>query len=91
MENNNEITFDVFYHQIWPEINRNKNAECHPSFVWMEIKSFIKGCAESFLNDTGYLTLKQYVDIGRKRAPNFTGNREDIYSMFKKYTKIKLH
>ena len=53
----------------------------------MEIKSFIKGSAEAFLNESGFLTKDQYVQIGKKRAPNFNGDREVIYSLFLAYRK----
>ena len=85
-----EVTYDVFSTEIWRLIKKNKDEECHPSLVWMEIKSFIKGCAEAFLNETGFLSKQQYINMGRKRAPNFTGNREFIYNCFLRYNKIKI-
>ena len=83
-----EVTYEVFAYEIWPQISKiSKNQNCHASLVWMEIKSFIKGSAEAFLNKTGFLTKDQYVQIGKKRAPNFTGDREVIYSLFLAYQK----
>lgn len=86
-----EVTYDVFAHEIWPQISKTRHGgDCHPSLVWIEIKSFIKGSAESFLSEQGYLSKDEYLSIGKKKAPNFTGNREDIYSMFLLYRKVKI-
>ena len=83
-----EVTYEVFAYEIWPSISKiSKNQNCHASLVWMEIKSFIKGSAEAFLNESGFLTKDQYVQIGKKRAPNFNGDREVIYSLFLAYRK----
>ena len=83
-----EVTYEVFAYEIWPHISKiSKNQNCHASLVWMEIKSFIKGSAEAFLNETGFLTKDQYVQIGKKRAPNFTGDREVIYNLYSAYQK----
>ena len=83
-----EVTYEVFAYEIWPSISKiSKNQSYHASLVWMEIKSFIKGSAEAFLNESGFLTKDQYVQIGKKRAPNFNGDREVIYSLFLAYRK----
>ena len=83
-----EVTYEVFAYEIWPHISKvSKNQNCHASLVWMEITSFIKGSAEAFLNEAGFLTKDQYVQIGKKRAPNFTGDREVIYNLFLAYQK----
>ena len=93
-----EVTYEVFANEIWPKLIKKRNKEeksCHPSLVWMEIKSFIKGSAEAFVSKdkegclTGYLTKEEYGEIGRKRAPNFEGNRDDIYDIFLRYLKFK--
>ena len=57
------------------------------SLVWKEIYSYIKGSMEIILSQTktGYLTKEQYIEIGRKKAPNFKGNREEIYEIFEAY------
>ena len=85
-----EVTYEVFAYEIWPSISKiSKNQNYHPSLVWIEIKSFIKGSAEAFLNEKGFLTKDQYVQIGKKRAPNFTGDRKVIYNLFLAYQKQK--
>ena len=57
--------------------------------VWTEIKSFIKGCTESFSNPEGFLTKEQYVHVGKKRAPTFVDCRDEVYALFLKYRKLK--
>ncbi len=48
-------------------------ANYHPSLIWIEIISFIKGSVEALLSPTGCLERAQYLELGRKRAPNFMG------------------
>ena len=48
-------------------------ANYHPSLIWTEIISFIKGSVEALLSPTGCLERAQYLELGRKRAPNFMG------------------
>ena len=45
-----------------------------PSLIWTEIVSFIKGSSEALSSDRGYLEMAQYLELGRKRAPNFQGD-----------------
>ena len=85
-----EVTYEVFAYEIWPSISKiSKNQNYHPSLVWIEIKSFIKGSRKAFLNEKGFLTEAQYVKIGKKYAPNFTGDRKVIYNLFLAYQKQK--
>ena len=48
-------------------------ANYHPSLIWTEIISFIKGSVEALQSENGFLERKQYFDLGKKRAPNFLG------------------
>ncbi|XP_022085705.1 TPR and ankyrin repeat-containing protein 1-like isoform X3 [Acanthaster planci] len=79
-----EVTYKVFANELWPRINKQK-LKCHPTLVWMEITSFIKGSFEALQSDSGYLSLEEYLDLGKKMAPNFTTDREQIYNIFKLY------
>ena len=85
-----EITFSYFETVVWPGISKQFSSY-DPSLVWTEIKSFIKGSVEAMesKNCAGYLELEEYLKIGGKRAPNFKGNREDVYEMFEQYRKFK--
>ncbi|XP_052783611.1 TPR and ankyrin repeat-containing protein 1-like [Mya arenaria] len=82
-----EITYTVFVEEIWPRIK--KKAIYHPSLVWTEIMSFIKGSFEALSKPNGYLEKEEYFKLGRKRAPNFSEERDSIYSYFLKYEHFK--
>ncbi|WAR27596.1 TRNK1-like protein [Mya arenaria] len=73
--------------EIWPRIK--KKAIYHPSLVWTEIMSFIKGSFEALSKPNGYLEKEEYFKLGRKRAPNFSEERDSIYSYFLKYEHFK--
>lgn len=51
----------------------------------MEIISFIKGSYEALVHENGYLDRREYILQGKKKAPNFSGERETIYENFLKY------
>ncbi|XP_063448737.1 TPR and ankyrin repeat-containing protein 1-like isoform X2 [Mytilus trossulus] len=80
-----ELTYELFAETIWPHMNKGIGKKYHPSLVWTEIMSFIKGSYEALSKPTGYLEKEEYFDLGRKRAPNFSGEREHIYTLFKRY------
>ena len=78
-----EITYQVFRNEIWPKMIKNRKLNYHPTLVWMEIRSFIKGSAEALLTKDGYLTLEKYLELGRKRAPNFSDeDRKIVFELF---------
>ncbi|XP_064597504.1 TPR and ankyrin repeat-containing protein 1-like [Liolophura sinensis] len=77
------VTYDVFVVELWPKIRAKSKFQ--PSLVWTEIFTFIKGSFQSLLSQKGYLTSAQYQEVGRKCAPNFTGNRGEIYKIFRDY------
>ncbi|XP_070564892.1 LOW QUALITY PROTEIN: TPR and ankyrin repeat-containing protein 1-like [Ptychodera flava] len=83
-----EVTYEVFAYELWSKINKNK-VDYHPTLVWMEIKSFIHGSIEALHTTNGHLSLEQYEELGRKRAPNFTADRREIYKLFEKYKGTK--
>lgn len=79
-----EVTYDIFANLVWPKIRKGFE-DYHPSLVWMEIISFIKGSYESLVQTSGCLSRDDYIEQGQKKAPNFTGKREQIYDIFLKY------
>lgn len=79
-----EVTYDVFCNSVWPKIRKGFE-QYHPSLVWMEIISFIKGSYEALVHENGYLDRREYILQGKKKAPNFSGERETIYEIFLKY------
>jgi hypothetical protein len=91
-----EVTASYFADKIWPKISNKapvkmQDDKIDPLLVWMEIKSFIKGSREAVLKEEGHLTREEYEDLGKKMAPNYEGNREDIYEIFELYKKYVHH
>ena len=84
-----EITYQVFKDELWKKMTKKKKVDYHPSLVWTEIISFIKGSVEALHSKNGYITLEEYQTIGRKRAPSFTADRETVYELFLAYQRIK--
>eukprot|EP00794_Sanderia_malayensis_P005798 gene5798-6495_t len=83
-----EVTYALFSQEIWPKIDRKFKSSYHPSLIWTEIRSFIKGSVEALLSKSGFMSKEEYKSVGRKKAPNFSGNREIIYQMFCAYDNI---
>ena len=66
--------------------------QIHPSLVWQEITSYIRGSIEAKAsgNVNGVLDLEGYVQLGKKRAPNFSyEHRRVIYPIFLAYQSEK--
>ncbi|XP_029445566.1 TPR and ankyrin repeat-containing protein 1 [Rhinatrema bivittatum] len=82
------VTHEVFSNEIWPKMVKGKHAY-NPALVWKEIKSFLKGSFEALSCIHGMLTEDQYIKLGRKRAPNFQGDRKEVYRLFCIYQQIK--
>ena len=49
----------------------------------------MQGSYESLSSKAGYLSKEEYMELGRKRAPNFSGQRDDIYDIFMSYEHYK--
>ena len=85
-----EVTASLFQNKIWDKISSHKilkKMKIDPILVWQEIKSFIKGSIPSLTSVNGYLSKEEYFEIGKNKAPNFTENREVIYTLFQEYQK----
>ncbi|XP_072045621.1 TPR and ankyrin repeat-containing protein 1-like isoform X2 [Amphiura filiformis] len=80
-----EVTYEVFAYELWQRINKKTKLPYHPTLVWMEITSFIKGSVEALHTEKGHLAEAKYQDLGRKRAPNFTADRGKIYKVYLAY------
>ena len=97
VQNNNgrdprtEITYEVFKDAIWPKMRKSlkEKVDYHPTLVWTEIRSFIKGSAEALLGENGILNLDEYKSLGKKKAPNFTADREIVYRLFEVYQRVR--
>lgn len=84
-----EVTYVVFVSELWPRMIKKVKVQYHPTLVWTEIRSFIKGSIEALHTEQGFLSLEEYSDLGRKRAPNFSADRELVYSLFVVYQNTK--
>ncbi|NXP52019.1 TRNK1 protein, partial [Heliornis fulica] len=82
------VTYGVFANEIWPKIIKGKSLY-NPALVWKEIKSFLKGSFEALSCFGGKLTEEQYKKLGRKRSPNFTEDRSEVYQLFCLYQQIR--
>ena len=81
-----EVTASYFAEQVWPKISHAcSDKATDPLLVWMEIKSFIKGSREAVETECGYLDQNEYEQLGKKMAPNFDGNRGEVYTLFRHY------
>jgi hypothetical protein len=69
-------------------MNKSIKVAYHPTLVWTEIRSFIKGSAEALTTKQGFLSLEEYQDLGRKKAPNFMGDRSTVHNLFENYRRI---
>ncbi|XP_064525921.1 TPR and ankyrin repeat-containing protein 1 isoform X2 [Pseudopipra pipra] len=81
------VTYDVFAKEIWPKMIKGKSLY-NPALVWKEIKSFLKGSFEALSCFGGKLSEEKYKKLGRKRSPNFTEDRSEIYHLFCLYQQI---
>ena len=79
-----EVTASYFKEKIWPLL-QNKPANMSAIMAWMEIKTFIKGSREAIESKKGYLSEDEYIKLGKRRAPNFPGNRHEVYCLFQEY------
>ena len=80
------VCCQVFANMLWRKIAKGRHRQLyHPLLVWTEIKSFIKGSLAALHSVNGYLSLDDYTKLGRKQAPNFSGDRETVYEIFKGY------
>lgn len=87
-----EADYDYFVSDIWPKISTKEEKQAMTApLVWQEICSFLKGSSEALENPDGKLSLEQYLEVGRKRAPNFTTeSRQQVYPIFERYEREKL-
>ncbi|KAK3609567.1 hypothetical protein CHS0354_019580 [Potamilus streckersoni] len=84
-----EVTYEVFVDEMWPRTKKQMQVSYHASLVWTEIMSFIKGSFKALSKPCGYLSKNEYIEIGRKRARNFSGERDKIYEYFVRYDHFK--
>ena len=86
-----KIDSTYFCEVLWQKVAKGicDNKKVSPLLVWIEIKSFIKGSFQALQTIDGFLSFKEYCNLGLKMAPNFVGNREMIYKLFERYETVK--
>lgn len=90
MDPRREVTYDVFVEKIWPKMKLNSSEKkYHPSLIWTEIFSFLKGSFEAVSSEGGVLNETEYSRIGRKRAPAYSEERKHIYQLFQLYERFR--
>ncbi|GMH41224.1 hypothetical protein BSKO_09134 [Bryopsis sp. KO-2023] len=84
------LTYDIFKQKIWPRIsNKGHFKDLTPSLVVQEIWSYIKGSSEALQCKEGHLSKEGYLEVGKKRAPNYSQDlREKVYEVFQEYKKL---
>ncbi|CAD7695958.1 unnamed protein product [Ostreobium quekettii] len=81
------ITYQYFVEVLWKKLtNKEERQDLKPSLVFQEILSYIKGSAEALESESGHLTLEEYLEVGRKRAPNYSSDlRRKVYPVYLRY------
>jgi hypothetical protein len=67
----------------------NKISLVKKPIVFLFPLSFIKGSYEAISSESGYLGIKEYLEVGNKKAPTFRDAREHIYTIFMEYERLK--
>ncbi|KAK9807285.1 hypothetical protein WJX73_007725 [Symbiochloris irregularis] len=87
-----ELSYAAFVDHIFRRlpIAKEDKGKIKASLLWQEIMSYIKGSAEAMDSPGGRLDLDGYLEVGRKRAPNFKGDtRRIVYRVYEQYEREK--
>ena len=95
-EGREEMDFPKFL-KLWKRKLRSSRSALNEAIVWREIKSFIKGSIVSLhINDNEdrsaqdrYLSLEEYLALGKKESRLDKTQRREAYEIFLKYEKLK--
>jgi hypothetical protein len=86
-----EVTFTYYSQSMWQRITTREQRDAFsPALVFQEIRSFLAGSAGALASPKHRLSLESYLEVGRKRAPNFTeAGRIAVYPIFLQYVALK--
>ena len=86
-----KVDATYFCERMWRRIAKGicDVKKVNPLLVWIEIRSFIKGSSQAMQTCDGHLSVKDYIKLGHKMAPDFVGNRETAYKLFERYEEVK--
>jgi hypothetical protein len=95
-EGREEMDFQKFL-KLWKRKLRSSRSTLNEAIVWREIKSFIKGSIVSLhigeneerSAQDRYLSLDEYLALGRKESRLDKTQRREAYEIFLKYEKLK--
>jgi UvrD/REP helicase N-terminal domain len=91
-----EMTFATFRTK-WRKINSRTKSNLDPALVWLEIKSYIKGSVKALhvddqdrhLPGKRFLSLQEYLELGRKQSRLDETLRREVYELYEAYESIK--
>ena len=99
IETSFEITYEYFENEMIKNLNFVREGELiqlkfdsdtfHPSVIWTEIQSHIKGSLGALNSKYGFLSRKQYVSLGKRRGLINKAGRDRIYDYFMAYDRQK--
>ncbi|PSC76135.1 TPR and ankyrin repeat-containing 1-like isoform A [Micractinium conductrix] len=85
-----EVTFPMFQEMWRDTTTKEQRSRLKPGLAWLEIVSYIKGSAEAVRTPEGRLGLETYLEVGRKRAPNFDADsRRMVFEVAEAYRRVK--
>jgi len=86
------MSYQYFADVLWKKLtSKQERASLKPSLVFQEIMSYIKGSSEALESEKGHLKLDQYLEVGYKRAPNYTAElRRQVYAVYERYEATKV-
>ena len=58
-------------------------------YITQSFFSLFQGSYEALSRPEGFLALDDYQNLGKKRAPNFSAERQPIHKFFKRYEHFK--
>eukprot|EP00775_Hariotina_reticulata_P001454 gene1454-1796_t len=93
-ELDDNITYSEFVSPEWWKrmtrgLSKDERTLLKAPLVYQEVMSYIKGSAEA-MEAGGSLNLEQYLEVGRKRAPNFAKEvRPLVYRCYQAYEAAK--
>jgi hypothetical protein len=86
-----EVTYTYFMQTLWRQITtKEQRDELRPALVYQEIRSYLAGSADALAEPDARLSLARYLELGAKRAPNFSReSRLKVYPVFERYERVK--
>ena len=81
-----------FSDEFWRQLDASLKGKLHPTQVWTEVVSVIRGTVESLQSPHGFLSEEQYLRYVKQRRTNsciVEENVHNVYAIFLKYLEHK--